>query len=177
MMKCWLGMNGSQYEREFRGILEAEKRVLDKVIKSCSVLEREGYLSIHKKPFAVIRAAGSLGIDLVAVRGDISFLIEIKTSATPTLHFSTMAGKLQQQAMDMTQICEKTHTLPIYAFRLKKYRGDAWRVFSLPIQSLSGRLKIMHRRLPLLEESKQKNFIMRWEDGMPLSKFISYLTR
>jgi len=170
-------MNGSQYEREFRGILEAEKKILNQVIKSCSVLEKENYLSIQKKPFAVIRAAGSFGIDLVAVRGDISLLIEIKTSAENTLHFSTMAGKLQQQAITMKKTCEKTKTLPIYGFRLKKYRGDAWRIFSLPIHTLSGRLKILYRRIPLLETSKKGNFIMRWENGMPLSQFISYVTR
>ncbi len=170
-------MNGSQYEREFRSILEAEEKILSKVTKSCSALETENYLHIKKKPFAVIRAAGSFGVDLVAVRGDISFLIEIKTSAEQTLHFSTMAGKLQQQADAMKKTCEKTKTLPIYAFRLKKFRGDSWRIFSFPMDTLSGRLKILHHRIPQLETSKKGNYIMRWPQGMPLSEFISYLTR
>jgi Holliday junction resolvase len=140
-------------------------------------LEKENYFKIKTKPFAVIRAAGSYGIDLVAVRGDISFLIEIKTSIDDTLHFSTIGGKLQEQALAMKAVCERTRTLPIYAFRLKKYRGDAWRIFTFDMNNLSGRLLIMHRRLPQLEISKQQNYIMRWSQGMPLSEFIAYCTR
>jgi len=170
-------MNGSQYEREFRCILEADTKILARVTKTCSVLEKENYLKILKKPFAVIRAAGSFGIDLVAVRGDVSFLIEIKTSGSDTLHFSSMNGKLQQQALVMKHLCEKTGTLPIYAFRLKNYRGDSWRIFTFDLHTLSGRLEILHRRIPLLEKSKNNNYIMRWGNGMPLSDFISYLTR
>ena len=168
-------MKGSQYERELKGILEGDEHVLQKNIKSCSTVEKENYLKIHEKPFAVIRAAGSLGIDLVAVRGDISFLIEIKSSNTDTLHFSTMAGKLQQQAESMKTNCEKTKTLPLYAFRLKNHRGDSWRIFTLDVTTLEGRLGIVHRRLPILERSKNNNYIMRWHNGMLLSEFIAYL--
>ena len=170
-------MNGSQYEREFRSILEADEIMLNKITKSCSALEKEQYLKITNKPFAVIRAAGSLGIDLVAVRGDVSFLVEIKTSSSPTLHFSTMAGKLQQQAESMMALCEKTLTLPVYAFRLKRYRGDSWRIFTLNTKNLQGRLRIVHQRLPLLDKSANGNFIMRWEEGMPLSRFLDYLCK
>ena len=169
-------MNGSQYERELRGILEGEKKTLSKIVKTCSVLEQEQYLKICQKPFAVIRAAGSLGIDLVAVRGDVSLLIEIKSSSSDTLHFSTMAGKLQQQADVIQQLCQKTHTLPLYAFRLKNIRGDTWRLFTLDDLTLSGRLSIIHRRLPLLERSKKNFYIMRWKEGMSLSSFIEYIT-
>jgi len=169
-------MNGSQYERELRGILEGEKKTLSKIVKTCSVLKQEQYLKICQKPFAVIRAAGSLGIDLVAVRGDVSLLIEIKSSSSDTLHFSTMAGKLQQQADVIQQLCQKTHTLPLYAFRLKNIRGDTWRLFTLDDLTLSGRLSIIHRRLPLLERSKKNFYIMRWKEGMSLSSFIEYIT-
>ncbi len=170
-------MNGSQYEREFRSILEADEIMLEKITKSCSAVEKEQYLRIKNKPFAVIRAAGSLGIDLVAVRGDVSFLVEIKTSSSPTLHFSTMAGKLQLQAETMMALCEKTLTLPVYAFRLKRYRGDSWRIFTLNATNLQGRLRIVHQRLPLLDKSANGNFIMRWEEGMPLSRFLDYLCK
>ena len=70
-------MSGSQYERELKNILEGEKNILVKITKSCNTLETENYYKIHNKPFAVIRAAGSLGVDIVAVRGDASFLVEI----------------------------------------------------------------------------------------------------
>lgn len=170
-------MKGSQYERELRGIIEGDTKTLSRAVKSCTTLEKEQYLQIIEKPFAVVRAAGSLGVDLVAVRGDISFLIEIKSSSSPTLHFSTMAGKLQQQADAMKELCQKTKTLPIYAFRLKNIRGDAWRLFTLDISNLVGRLSIVHRRLPELETSKRNNYIMRWGQGMQLSDFISYITQ
>ena len=170
-------MNGSQYEREFRSILEADEPLLNKITKSCSTSERENYFRVRDKPFAVIRAAGSLGIDLVAVRGDVSFLVEIKTSSSSTLHFSSMAGKLQQQAESMKALCEKTSTLPLYAFRLKRHRGDSWRIFTVEHTTLQGRLRILHQRLPLLDQSPNGNYIMRWEEGMPLSDFLDYLCR
>ena len=170
-------MNGSQYEREFRSILEADEPILKKITKTCSTVERENYFRVLEKPFAVIRAAGSLGIDLVAVRGDLSFLVEIKTSSASTLHFSSMSGKLQEQAESMLELCEKTETLPVYAYRLKRQRGDSWRVFTIDHSNLQGRLRIVHQRLPQLSQSKTGNYIMRWDEGMPLSDFLSYLCR
>ncbi|MCK4902947.1 MAG: Holliday junction resolvase, partial [Thermoplasmatales archaeon] len=65
-------MSASQYERELKGILEGEAKILSKITKTCSTLEKVNYSKISDKPFAVIRAAGSLGVDLVATRGDIS---------------------------------------------------------------------------------------------------------
>lgn len=170
-------MNASQYERELKGILEGEHKILKKITKTCSVLEKDNYLKISQRPFAVIRAAGSFGVDLVATRGDISFLTEVKTSVNNTLHFSSMNGKLQKQAESMIGICEKTNTLPIYAFRTKNFRGDSWRIFTLDINNLSGRLKILHKRIPKINKTKSGNFVMNWEEGMPLSRFISYLCR
>ncbi|MCX6668166.1 MAG: Holliday junction resolvase, partial [Euryarchaeota archaeon] len=116
-------MSASQYEREFKGILEGEEKILSKITKTCSALEKANYFMISNKPFIVVRAAGSFGVDLVAVRGDISFLVEVKTSVEHTLHFSSVGGKLQEQAELMCNMCEKTKTLPIYAFRLKNFRG------------------------------------------------------
>ena len=170
-------MSASQYEREFKGILEGEKKILEKITKTCSVIEKDNYKKISDKPFAVIRAAGSFGVDLVATRGDISFLTEVKTSKTDTLHFSSMSGKLQEQADQMIELCEKTMTLPIYAFRVKGYRGDSWRIFTLDMKNLSGRAKIVYNRIPKIKKTNGGNFVMRWAEGMPLSDFISYLCR
>ncbi len=170
-------MSASQYERELKGILEGEKKILSKITKTCSALEKDNYSRILEKPFAVVRAAGSFGVDLVAVRGDISFLIEVKSSIGDTLHFSNVSGKLQKQAENMRDACEKTRTLPIYASRLKGKRGDSWRFFTLDINSLDGRANILYKRLPKLDKSKSGNFVMRWKDGMPLSDFVSYLCK
>ena len=170
-------MSASQYERELKNILGGEAKTLSKVTKTCSALEKNNYLKISDKPFAVIRAAGSFGVDLVAIRGDISFLTEVKTSIGNTLHFSSVGGKLQKQAETMKKVCEKTKTLPIYAFRTKGQHGDSWRIFTLDINGLEGRTSVLHRRLPKLKKSKSGNFVMRWNNGMPLSDFISYLCK
>jgi Holliday junction resolvase len=167
----------SAYERELKGILEGDEGVLSKVTKSCSPLERDNYRRILTAPFIVVRAAGSLGADLVALRGDIAFLVEIKSSVEQTLHFSSVDGKLQRQAEAMRTSCERTKTLPIYAFRNKGYRGDMWRLFTFPGGSLAGRSEILQRRLPKLATSKSGNYILRFSDGLPLSDFVSYLCR
>jgi len=168
-------MSASQYERELKGILEGKTDILKKVTKTCSVAEKDNYFKIQNKPFIVIRAAGSLGIDLVATRGDISFLIEVKTSVGKTLHFSSMGGKPQKQAEEMQEVCEKTKSLPIYAFRTKGFRGDSWRIFTLEVNTLEGRNNVVHRRIPKIKKSKNDKFVMRWDEGMSLSDFVSYL--
>ena len=170
-------MTASQYEREIKGVLEGDKKIINKIIKSCDVIEKNNYNKIYDKPFVVIRAAGSFGIDLVAVRGDMSFLLEVKSSIQDTIHFSSIKGKLQKQAKDMQKICEKTKTLPIYAFRIKNFRGDSWKLFTLDIQNIEGRLKLLHNFLPKLEKSKKGYYVMRWNQGMSLSNFILYLCR
>lgn len=168
-------MSASQYERELKKILEGEKDFISKITKSCSTLEKNNYSMICEKPFAVVRGAGSLGVDLVAVRGDVSFLTEVKSRNGKTIHFSSMAGKLQKQAEEMRLICEKTNTLPVYAYRLKGQRGDSWRFFTMNMKKLEGVAGVLHRRLPKLELSDSGNYVMRWDDGMPLSDLISYL--
>jgi len=170
-------MSASSYERELRNILEGESKTLNNITKTCSSIEKANYYKVCNKPFAVIRAAGSFGVDLVAARGDISFLTEVKTSIDDTLHFSSMSGKLQQQAESMKKTCETTKTLPIYAYRTKGRRGDSWRIFTLDVKGLEGRLNILHKRLPKLKTSKKGNYILKWDEGMPLSDFISYLCK
>jgi Holliday junction resolvase len=167
----------SVYERELKGILEGDEKILSRMTKTCSVLEKTAYFLSQQKPFIVVRAAGSFGVDLVALRGDIAFLLEIKSSNSDTLHFSSVDGKLQRQAEKMQRECEKTKTLPVYGFRLKGHGGDCWRLFTMEIDQLEGRAKILHSRLPKLSRSKSRNYIMRWEEGLPLSDFIMYLCK
>ncbi len=170
-------MTSSQYERELKNILEGETKTLEKITKTCSIVEKMNYLKIKKKPFAVIRAAGSFGCDLIASRGNISFLTEVKTSSSDILHFSSMGGKLQDQAEAMIHLCEKTKNLPIYAFRTKNKHGETWKIFTLDVAGLEGSINILHKRLPKIKKSSSGNFIMRWNEGMSLSDFISYLCK
>ena len=167
-------MAASNYERELKFILMGDKDTIDIVTKTCSEEEKEKYYKILKKPFIVVHAAGSYGVDLVGVRSDISLLIEIKSSKSKKIHFSSTGGKLQKQAERMRKDCERTGVLPIYAFRLKNTRGDAWRVFTFSMETngLNGLAKRFYAKLPRLRLTKDRNLIMDWDEGMPLSDFI-----
>ena len=165
---------GKIFERELKGILKADEDVLRRVTKTCSFEEKAGYMRIQERPFMVIRGAGSLGIDIVAIRYGVSLPIEVKSSASDVLRFSR-SEKLAIQAEEMMEDCKRVGLMPIYAFRHKGQRGDAWRIFTLDIGPLNGRLKLIYNRLPKIAPSKEGNLIMRWKEGMPLSKFIDYV--
>jgi Holliday junction resolvase len=165
---------GRIFERELKGILSANEDVLARVTKTCDPEERAGYMKIHEKPFMVVRGAGSLGVDLVAIRAGLSLPIEVKSSTSDVLRFSR-SEKLVVQAQEMIDDCKRVGLMPVYAFRYKRQRGDAWRIFTLDVGRLDGRLRPVYERLPKITPSKEGNLIMRWNDGMPLSKFIDYL--
>ncbi len=164
---------GTAYERELKGILQGDVDMILKVTKSCSVEERQKYREIEQHPFMVVRAAGSFGMDLIAIRGDIAFPIEEKSSAESVLRFG--GGRLGQQADWLLEECRRARVMPIYAFRLKGVRGDSWRIFTLPIEGLDGRNKLVHERIPVMRTTKQGNFVMEWEQGMQLCEFLHYL--
>jgi Holliday junction resolvase len=167
----------SSYERELREILSGNPDVVNRVIKTCSPEEQEKYRKIITTPFVVVRAAGSLGIaDLVALRSSIAFLVEIKVRKGTRILFSHEGGRMQQQAEVMLSSCEQCRVLPLFAFRLKGVRGDAWRMFSLAMDDkLDGRVKLLHQRLPHLETTDSGNYVLDWHHGMKLSDFVDYL--
>lgn len=170
-----MAATGSVYERELKYLLSGEPKFITRMVKTCDPGETEAYNSMIEDPFLVVRAAGSLGVDLVALRWDFSFPIEVKSSNEDILHFSRNQ-RLGEQANQMLEECQKSHLIPIYAYRLKKVRGDPWRIFTIPsekdLRGLSGLIK---RRVPELELSSNGNYIMRWKNGMKLSDFISYM--
>jgi hypothetical protein len=115
-------------------------------------------------------------VDLVALRWDFSFPIEVKSSSENVIRFSKNP-RLAEQADKMIDECEKASLIPVYAYRLKGFRGDPWRLFSLPTGNpLKGRTALIKRRIPEIEMNSNGNFIMRWENGIKLSKFIDYMT-
>ncbi len=166
---------GRIFERELKGILRADDDMLARVTKTCDQEERTAYYRIKECPFMVIRGAGSLGVDLVAIRAGLSLPIEVKSSVNDVLRFSR-SEKLAVQAQEMMSDCKKVGLMPLYAFRYKRQRGDAWRIFTLDVGPINGRLKVVYDRLPKICPSKEGNLIMRWNDGMPLSRFIDYIT-
>lgn len=165
---------GDVYERELKALLAGDAKAVAKMIKTCSSMETAAYNSMLVDPFLVIRAAGSLGVDLVALRWDFSFPIEVKSSSEPVMHFSKNQ-RLVEQADSMLDECNRCHLVPIYAFRLKSIRGDPWRIFTIPSDhNYKGRHSLIYRRIPKLDVSSSGNYIMRWDDGMKLSDFLLY---
>ena len=166
---------GDTYERELKYLLSGDEKAIAKMVKTCDETETQAYGSMKDFPFMVIRAAGSLGVDLVALRWDFSFPIEVKSSENDVLYMSKNA-RLVERANRMMEDCARCHIIPIYAYRLKGVRGDPWRIFTMPSESrLRGRAALLKERIPKLDVSKGGNFVMRWNDGMKLSELLSYV--
>ena len=167
---------GTQYERELKRILEGDLKGIDNVLRSCDIVVRDKMRKIAEQPFIVLRAAGSLGVDLVAIRGDISFPIEVKSSIHRVLYFGSR-GHLAEQAEQFIRSCERAHVIPLYAFRLKNSTGDSWRIFTIRMDPMKGRQGVIQSMLPTIRESSRGNYVMDWDRGLPLHKFIDYLTQ
>ena len=167
---------GDIYERELKALLNGDRKTIAKMIKTCNEEESRSYSLMLKDPFLVIRAAGSLGVDLVALRWDFSFPIEVKSSAEETMHFSRNP-RLTEQAEKMKEVCGRSNLLPVYAFRLKSMRGDPWRVFTIPTDDeLKGKNELLRRLIPKMEVTGNGNYVMRWGDGIKLCDLLSYMT-
>ena len=162
------------YEGELKGILKGDRDTLTGVVRTCSLEQRDNYMSMLDRPFVVLKAAGSFGIDMVAIRGDVSIPIEVKASKWRKIPFSG-SQRLKEQAEGMRLECQRARVVPIYAFRLKGVRGDNWRLFTMEVEGITGRMSIVYRRLPQIPKSKMGNLILDWEKGLPLNKFIEYL--
>lgn len=122
---------GDTYERELKALLSGEPKAIARMVKTCDGDERAAYESMADTPFLVIRAAGSLGVDLVALRWDFSFPVEVKSSEKDVLYMSR-SERLTEQIERMIETCDRSHIIPIYAFRLKSVKGDPWRIFTIP---------------------------------------------
>jgi Holliday junction resolvase len=167
-------LNGSIYERELVGILSGNQKIIKRISKNVDFLGRESYEHLFKYPFFVTRAAGSKGADLIAVRFDMSLIIEVKSSQNPVLAFSSSSGKNQEQAERLSQRCHNSGLFLMYAFRLKNASGDPWKIFKVPGEP-QGRYRNLYNVIPQIEISKNENFIMKWEEGAPLNSILSYL--
>ncbi len=163
----------SQYERELRHVLAGIPTGVEAVIRSCSVEEKERMRLVLQRPFLVVRAAGS-GIegsgDLLALRGDVSFPIEVKTTKSKKIYFS---GRTLDQYNALAYEGERCGLMPLYAHRLKGVRGDSWRIFRVETSTLEGRLSILARRIPSLPRTRKGRAFIDWDQGMPLNEFIN----
>ena len=168
---------GSQYERELRAVLAGIPKGVDAVTRSCDPIAKAKAMQVVDKPFLVVRAAGS-GMegsgDLLALRGDLCFPIEVKSSKKPKLYLS---GRTWDQYQSMIYEGKRCDLMPLYAYRLKGVRGDSWRIFRVDVGRLSGRLGILTRRIPALPLTRNGKPFLDWEQGMPLHLFLALVCR
>ena len=169
--------SGSKYERELKGILEKDYGVISSITKTFTEVQKAAINRIHDIKFIVIRSAGSLGVDLFAINGFISFPIEIKSSDSEKLNFSSSSGKGMAQAEIFRDKCTEVGLIPLYAFRIKGVHGDPWRIFTLPITHTlkTAYAPSIYRYVPKIDMTAQGNFQMVWSKGMPLHEFIDRL--
>ena len=168
---------GSLYERELRAVLAGEPDGVRAVTRSCNPSEKARAMQVIRRPFLVVRAAGS-GVggagDLLAIRGDVSFPIEVKANKERRIYLS---GRTWEQYEELKRAGEACGLLPIYAYRLKGVRGDSWRILRVETTSLQGRLAVIANRIPALPLTRNSRPYLDWEAGLPLHRFLSLLCR
>ena len=167
----------SSYERELRAVLAGSPDGVRAVTRSCTEIERARAMQVVQRPFLVVRAAGS-GMDgsgdLLALRGDLCFPIEVKTRGEKKVYLS---GQKEEQLQSMKEIGEKCELMPLYAHRLKGVRGDSWRIFRVETSTLSGRLATLARRIPTLPLTRTGKPHLDWDQGLPLHQFLGIVCR
>jgi hypothetical protein len=164
---------GSEYERELKRILEGDLETLVRMKRKCDTDQLFGYGVPERYPFMVIRGAGSFGTDLVALRGELSFPIEVKSSKDPKMYMSK--PYLKEQLASFTDECKRANTFPVYAFRLKKAKGDPWKVFTVKVDGLRYFTRTLYAKITQLWLTEGGNYVMDWEHGLPLSVYLGYL--
>jgi hypothetical protein len=166
--------SSSGYERELKGLLQGDPEILGRFVKALGT-DGQGLLrSVGESPFLVIRAAGSLGFDLVALRSEFSFPIEVKSSRGSAIHFSAASGRAAEQLRLHREQVDRVGLLVLYAYRRVGLRsGDPWRVFTPKSPPGQGRLEYIRKRVPVIDSTRTGNAVLRWEAGMPLSEFLA----
>jgi len=162
----------SSYERELKGLLQGEPEVIERYGRALPPTDREVLRASARSPFLVVRAAGSLGFDLVALRNEFAFPLEVKASRSTTIRFSAASGRAAAQLEDHREAVARVGLLVVYAYRLLGFRGgDRWRLYAAGAPAGGGRISILH--LPPVEETRDGNGILRWDVGRPLVEFLS----
>ena len=168
---------GGAYERELRSVLAGEEKGVRAITRSCNENERAQAMQICRRPFLVVRApgSGSEGTgDLLALRGDMCFPIEVKSSKKPKLYLS---GRTVLQYQALEEIGIRCSIQPFYAYRLKGVRGDSWRIFRVKTEGLTGKLRLFSRTVPELPLTRNGTPYLDWEKGLPLHKFLSLISK
>jgi Holliday junction resolvase len=168
-----VGRSSSGYERELKELLQGKPESIARYYRLVPPIERGVVDRLQRAPFLVIRGAGSLGFDLVALRDDFAFPIEVKASAESTILFSAASGRAQEQLEAYRKIVHRVGITIFYAYRRVGVRdADPWRIYLASQKSTRGHLRFVAEHMPSVETTPSGNTVLRWESGMPLHEFM-----
>lgn len=169
-----MGRSASNYERELRALLEGEREAVDALARRLPPEDRARLAAARSRPFLVVRAAGSFGFDLVALRREFAFPLEAKASSSDTIRFSSASGRALAQLAHHRAAVDRVGLIVLYAYRRLGLRGgDPWRLYRAPSAvPPNGSLGFLFRQLPVVESTRAGNAVLRWEHGLPLLRFL-----
>ncbi len=168
-----VGHSFSSYERELRDLLQGDRSAVQRYAKALEPSARRTLEQVVSAPFLVVRGAGSLGFDLVALRRELALPVEVKASAESSILFSAASGRAADQLEAHRTAVERVGLVAVYAYRKIGHRdGDPWRLYSAARQPQRGMLGLLAKRLPPVERTREGNAVLRWEHGMPLVRFL-----
>ncbi len=168
-----VGRSFSGYERELRSLLEGDPTSVRSYARGIPPPERVEFERLIDHPFLVIRGAGSLGLDLVAMRWGLSFPIEVKASSEPVIRFTAASGRANAQLKAHREAIARAGLAVLYAYRRLGVRSEeSWRLFLGSTSPTSGVLRVVCRGLPPVGATREGNGILRWEEGQRLSQFL-----
>lgn len=172
-------VGASQYERELRSLLEGERAALRHYARYLKPEQRRTLEHLERGPFLVVRAAGSHGFDLVAMRAGFAFPIEAKASADAVIRFSSASGRMTDQLHEHLEAAKRGGLIVLYAYRrLGSGNGEPWRLFTPQTgNEHHGRVGVLCNHLPPIERTRNGNGVLRWDNGLPLSAFLDRLFR
>jgi hypothetical protein len=169
-----VGRSFSAYERELRDLLQGDRDAVVRYARGLAPADRAAVERVVRSPFLVIRGAGSLGFDLVALRRELALPVEVKASSGPSILFSAASGRAAEQLEAHRAAVERVGLVAVYAYRKIGHRdGDPWRLYSAARHPERGMLGLIARRLPPVERTREGNAVLRWENGMPLARFLA----
>lgn len=170
-------VGASQYERELRSLLEGEREALRHYARYLAPEQRRTLDRLERGPFLVVRAAGSHGFDLVAMRAGFAFPIEAKASAEDVIRFSSASGRASDQLQEHLEAAKRGGLVVLYAYRrLGSRNGEPWRLYTPQTEHHHhGRVELLRNHLPCIERTREGNGVLRWKNGLPLSTFLENL--
>lgn len=169
-----VGRSSSAYERELRSLLEGDPSAVRSYARSLPPSERVEFERIIDQPFLVVRGAGSLGFDLVAMRWSLSFPIEVKASSQAAIHFTAASGRANAQLAAHRAAIAKVGLSVLYAYRRIGLRSaEPWRIYRGSDSTGRGVLGLVCRGLPPVSTTREGNAVLRWDEGQSLSRFLA----